>query len=166
MTFCQICRKREAKVHYTRIINGQKTDLHVCNECAGAYGVKIDLNSLITGLLGIDGDQMVKQRAVVRCDRCGMTVEDFNRTGKMGCGTCYEVFQESMQELLTRIHGNTRHRGKIPIKFELKQKNDLRIEELKKQLEECIRTENYERAAQIRDEIKFLTGERGGRSYE
>ena len=43
-------------MHYTRIINGQKTDLHVCNECAGAYGVKIDLN-FITGLLGTDGDR-------------------------------------------------------------------------------------------------------------
>lgn len=164
MTLCQICRKREAKVHYTQIINGQKTDLYVCEQCAGAYGVKIDLNSLITGLLGIDDEQMLSQRAVIRCDRCGMTVEDFNRTGKMGCSRCYEVFQEPMQELLTRIHGNTRHRGKIPVRFELRQKTDLRIEELRKELEECIRTENYERAAQIRDEIRFLTNERGGRS--
>ena len=83
----------------------------------------------------------------------------------MGCGTCYEVFQESMGAFDTNTWKYTASR-KIPIKFELKQKNDLRIEELKKQLEECIRTENYERAAQIRDEIKFLTGERGGRSYE
>ncbi|NMA66798.1 MAG: DNA helicase UvrBC [Clostridiaceae bacterium] len=164
MTLCQICRKREAKVHYTRIVNGKKTDLLVCNQCAGAYGAKIDLNSLITGLLGINGEEQLEQRAIVRCDRCGMTVEDFNRTGKMGCSRCFEIFHEPTQALLTRIHGNTRHRGKIPRKVELRQETDLLIEELKQQLEECIRTENYEKAAQIRDEIRYLNSDRGGRN--
>lgn len=164
MALCQICKKREATVYFTQIINGQKTDLLVCKQCAGAQGVKIDLNSLLTGLLGIQNDEENWNTPVTRCDKCGMTAEDFNQTGKMGCARCYEVFYEPMQALLTRIHGNTIHRGKTPKSFERQQAVDVKIEKLKQQLEECIKTENYERAAQIRDQIRLL--ERGGMNHE
>ncbi|NLM73357.1 MAG: DNA helicase UvrBC [Clostridiaceae bacterium] len=162
MALCQICKMREATVYFTQIVNGRQTNLFVCKECAGTHGVKLDLNTLLTGLLGISDNQDLPDPTVTRCDRCGMTAEDFNRTGRMGCSRCYQVFHNPMYALLTRIHGNTRHRGKAPKRLERIQAVDKQLDELKKQLEECIRTENYEKAAQIRDEIRFLTSQKGG----
>lgn len=164
MPLCQICKQREATVYFTQIVNGQKTDLFVCRQCAGTDVVKIDLNSLITGLLGLNNEDEKIDQTVMKCNRCGMTVEEFNSTGRMGCSQCYEVFFEPMQSLLTRIHGNTSHRGKVPKKLEYQQIAEVQKEQLKKELQECIRTEAYERAAQIRDQIRYLDSEKGGRT--
>ena len=91
----------------------QKTDLMMCRQCAGE-GYKIDLNTLISGLLGIGWENEGIGPAVeIACDRCGMTADEFNRTGKIGCSRCYDVFREPMKVLLKRIQGNTRHQGRF-----------------------------------------------------
>lgn len=164
MPLCQICKQREATVFFTQIINGQKTQMSLCSQCAGTNTIKIDLNSLLTGLLGFNNktEQASDNENVLKCDQCGMTAEEFNNTGRMGCAKCYEVFFEPMQDLLTRIHGNTIHRGKVPKKFEREQSPEEQVRQLKEELQECIRTEAYERAAQIRDRIKYLENAEGG----
>lgn len=163
MPICQVCKKREATVFLTQIVNGKKTDLMLCRQCAGE-GYTIDLNMLLSGLLGLGWeDEGLESVTQVACDRCGMTVEEFNRTGKIGCSRCYEVFREPMKVLLKRIHGNTRHQGKVPERYTLGHDKELELERLKQELQECIREENYERAAEIRDRIRQLESERGGR---
>ena len=32
---CERCHKKEATVHYVQIVNGQKTESHLCAACAG-----------------------------------------------------------------------------------------------------------------------------------
>ncbi|NLB77802.1 MAG: DNA helicase UvrBC [Clostridiaceae bacterium] len=162
MSLCQICKQREATVYLTQIINGVKTKMSVCSKCAGTDGIKIDLNSLITGLLSMQNQERKTEGIALQCDRCGLTIDEFNNTGKIGCNKCYEVFFDPMQQLLNRIHGNTHHRGKVPNKFISKQLTDSKIDELKQELSVCIENEAYERAAEIRDRIKELTGEPGG----
>jgi protein arginine kinase activator len=166
MPLCQICKQREATVYFTKTVNGQKTNMFVCRQCAGADGIKIDLNSLITGLLGLKSQEENTVNNVAQCDRCGMTVEEFNNTGRMGCSKCYEVFYDPMQALLARIQGNNRHRGKIPKQFERQLAAEVQIEQLKQELLECIRTEAYEHAAEIRDRIRYLESEKGGQEHE
>lgn len=162
MSLCQICKQREARVYFTQIINGVKTKMNVCSNCAGTDMIKIDLNSLITGLLSIQNQEIRTTDKVIQCDRCGLTIDEFNSTGKMGCNKCYEVFFEPMQQLLNRLHGNTHHRGKIPNQSESQQLTNTKIDELKQELSECIKNEAYERAAEIRDRIKELTSQIGG----
>ena len=162
MLVCQICKMRDATVHLTQIINGIKTDLLVCSQCAGSSGIKIDLNSLITGLLGLQDQGREVERNTIKCDVCGMTVEEFNSTGKMGCANCYDTFFDPMHTLLNRMHGKTHHIGKAPKKQELAYSDKLvepLIQELQDELAACIRTEAYERAAEIRDRIKELSEE-------
>lgn len=161
MPLCQICKQRDATVHLTQIVNGKKTQIYICSQCAGASAVKIDLNSLLTGLLGFDNKTEEPSGNLLKCDRCGMTAHDFNNTGRMGCANCYEVFFEPMQDLLTRMQGNTIHRGKVPKKSQQEQSKE-QLQQLKNELQDCIRTEAFERAAQIRDRIKYLESEEGG----
>lgn len=161
MPLCQICKQREASVYFTRIINGFKTKMYVCRQCAGQEGLKIDLNSLLTGLLAIQNEEIEESRELA-CDRCGMTIDEFNNTGRLGCSKCYEVFFEPMQVLLNRIQGHTHHCGKNPNKTGPGQSNELQIIQLRQELADCIRNEAYERAAEIRDRIKALQSGKGG----
>ena len=34
---CQECQERPATLHYSKVINGEKTDIHLCEKCADEY---------------------------------------------------------------------------------------------------------------------------------
>ena len=134
--------------------------MSVCSQCAGTSGIKIDINTLLVGLLGFQNQGREVQKKTIKCDVCGMTAEKFNRCGKLGCANCYDTFFEPMQTLLNRMHGKTHHTGKTPKKIQLEasgKSNELLIQELQGELAQCIKTEAYEHAAEIRDRIKELS---------
>lgn len=163
MPICQVCKQKEATVFFTQIINGKKTDMYMCSQCAGE-GYKIDLNTLIAGLLGLSNEaEDANVNSTSKCMRCGMTLEEFNKTGKMGCSQCYDVFFEPLQGLLKHIQGNTRHHGKVPESYSISHAAEIENEKLKQELKECIRAEEYERAASIRDRIRQLESEGNSR---
>lgn len=156
---CQLCKQREATVHFTQIINQQKTEMYVCEQCAGESGkLKIDLNMLLSGFMGSGSLSGIADAPVhaVKCKGCGMSIEEFNKTGRLGCSKCYEVFGDSIQAMLKQIHGNVKHHGKIPagVSDSIKQARELEV--LKAKLSRCIQTEDYEQAAIIRDKIKAI----------
>ena len=35
---CEECHEREASLHFTKIINGEKTEFHICEHCAKEKG--------------------------------------------------------------------------------------------------------------------------------
>lgn len=35
---CQECNKRPATLHFTKIVNGEKTEFHICETCAKEKG--------------------------------------------------------------------------------------------------------------------------------
>ena len=154
---CQLCKQREATVHYTQIVNQQKVEMLVCDQCAGESSkLKISLNKLLSGFMGINNLSGIANIPVqaVKCKGCGMSIEEFNKTGKLGCSKCYEVFGDSIKAMLKQIHGNVKHHGKIPANISESIKQVRELEELKARLQQCITTEDYEQAAVIRDKIK------------
>lgn len=94
------------------------------------------------------------------CKSCGMGINEFLRTGKLGCSNCYEAFNPQIKQLLKRIHGNTSHVGKIPKGASSKLKVKRKMEVLRQELAEAIVEENFEKAAEIRDKLKQI-GEGG-----
>jgi len=155
---CQLCKMREATVHYTRIVNQQKVEMYVCEQCARENNdLKINIHKLFSAIMGIDEPDFVETPFTpLRCSFCGMTIEEFNKTGLLGCAKCYDVFSDSIQTMLKRIHGNVKHHGKIPGKISGRIRDAYNLRSLKEELQKCIETEDYERAAQIRDKIKAL----------
>ncbi|MCK4523091.1 UvrB/UvrC motif-containing protein, partial [Candidatus Aerophobetes bacterium] len=59
-----------------------------------------------------------------------------------------------------RIQGKVRHSGKGPKKGKVEDQKERRIYELRKELEILVRKEEYERAAELRDEIRRLEREK------
>jgi len=127
---CQICKKREATVTITRIINGEKTEIYLCKQCAAAYSDKFSifsppqfsLDNLLSGLLEAinlyDKEERIDSNQEIKCTNCNLTYEEFKRTGKLGCSICYHDFKEQLSPLLRRLHGNSEHVGKIPHRAE------------------------------------------------
>lgn len=160
---CQICNKRAATVHFTQIVNNRKVEMYLCEECAkerGAYGFEIPLNvsNFFASFLGFNNSKPYVQQfqRAVSCNKCGMTLEEFQSTGKVGCNNCYETFGENLKPLIRRLHGSVEHNGKIPARLSKTMSITREIARLKELLNKAIEKEEYEKAAEIRDKIKSL----------
>ena len=99
------------------------------------------------------------QHEEIRCPLCGRTYSDFRKTGKLGCGECYKTFRSPLSVTLKQIHQNPIHKGKVPKSFDSIIRKKRELENLKKQLSDAVKTEDYELAAKLHKEIKDL--ERG-----
>ena len=82
MPICQICNLREATLFITRTVNGQKSQISVCRQCAAESGiVKIDLNNLLAGLAAFaPQEDEAEEEAALQCPTCGMTLEEFDES--------------------------------------------------------------------------------------
>ncbi len=95
-----------------------------------------------------------------RCPVCGRTYSDFTRSGKFGCGECYKTFRAPVSGVLKQVHSTTRHTGKIPSKSGSAIKKQRKYEQLKAQLQEAVKSENYELAAKLHKEIRAIESEK------
>ena len=84
------------------------------------------------------------------------TYSEIGKTGKVGCPECYNVFRNELAGLLASVHGTTAHTGNVPARHRAKKERDLRLQSLKTELQEAIASEDYEKAAALRDEIRKL----------
>ncbi len=157
---CQNCQKRQAKVHYTHIINNRKVEMHLCEQCAElksgiVIAIPLDLNNMISSFMSIQQENCKAADAGDEaCPKCGMKYENFIKTGKMGCSNCYQMFGDRLIPLLQRIHRGVSHCGKVPASFGESMKAVKEIENLKEELKAAICREEYEKAAVLRDKIK------------
>lgn len=166
---CQECNKRPATLHFTKIINGEKTEFHFCEHCAREKGDHIpgsntfSIHQLLSGLLNFE-QPFSKEQALnksvnqtLACEKCQMTYEQFARTGRFGCSNCYEAFGGKLDPLLKRVHsGNHQHAGKIPKRIGGAIHLKRRIGMLKEALQHHISREEFEQAAIVRDQIRSL----------
>jgi protein arginine kinase activator len=163
---CQECRKRPATVHITRIVNGRKAEMSLCEQCAREKGEleflvepQFPIQSFLAGLLQQGAVPMLEVSAPAKCETCGLTFEEFSRTGRLGCSGCYERFGDRLDPVLRRIHGSARHTGKVPARSGEAIKVRRELARLREALAEAVKAEEFEKAAELRDEIKRLEKE-------
>ena len=93
---CQLCKKH-ATVHLTEIINGQKIERHLCEECAQKEGIAvkthISLNELIDNL--VTSQQETEGLSDLRCPQCNMSWGMFRKDGLLGCPNDYYAFEDN-----------------------------------------------------------------------
>jgi protein arginine kinase activator len=162
---CQECRKRPAVVTVTMVVNGQKMQMHMCEECARKkadlsefLSENLPLQQLLGGLLSQAGHGQAAKSGAAEgeksCPGCGSTYEQFTQAGRLGCSECYTVFGDQLRPMLRRIHGSVVHQGKVPARTggDLKVKKE--ITDLRIALQRAVGREDFEQAARLRDEIK------------
>ena len=162
---CQECGKRPATLHFTKIVNGDKTEFHFCEVCAREKGESIpgtvngfSIHNLLSGFLDLESSPsgIRKKNPTTRCEQCGLTYAQFSKIGRFGCSNCYRQFHDRLDPLFKRVHGSTVHVGKIPNRQGKKMKYKREIEQLKRELQYKIEREEFEQAAKIRDQIRAL----------
>ena len=158
---CDACKKQQATVHLTEIVNDQMTELHLCETCANEKGAQVEshfgLADLLAGLADVGKATDVEEDVAVKtCANCGMTYDDFRRVGRLGCAECYTTFKRSLASLLKRIHGAPHHVGKMPVRLMKAPAAKVELSELKRRLERAIEAEEFEEAVQLRDRIREM----------
>jgi protein arginine kinase activator len=159
---CDVCREHDASVHLTQVEKGEVTLLHLCARCAAERGIETTVTTPPKNILG-DFLQAVQQQATaaqadaVRCTYCAMTLREFRSTGRLGCARCYATFEESLRELLRRVHGSARHVGRryVPPTARILERSSS-IGELRDRLRLAVENEEFELAAALRDQIRVL----------
>lgn len=177
---CDRCKKRDAKVLYTEIINGVKKEQHLCEECAANYtsfqiekpflNNEFSLGDLLSTLFDNYSAAGAKNSFYnipkLQCKNCGTTYEGFLQLGKFGCAECYRSFNGQLGKTLKGIQGAEVHTGKRPKGFVSSTDRILKdmseIEKLSLKLQEAIEKEEFEEAARLRDLIKQLKKEEIG----
>ena len=163
---CQNCEEREALVHLTKIHNGEKKEVHLCESCAqkvNAFSIhqSFDFHKFFSGILDTDNpfSSKPKHTQELTCTLCGMKYSTFKKIGKVGCDHCYGAFEEYVRPLIRRIHGSEKHTGKIPHHTAKHIRIKREIEELRNKLQNAIENEEYELAAKLRDDLKMKNQE-------
>jgi protein arginine kinase activator len=157
---CSLCKEREATVHLTQISGDQMQKVDLCEECAKQKGVNDPTSfALADMLLGLGAANEIAGspgKTADACPTCGFTHADFKKSGRLGCPGCYEHFSEGLESILRSMHKGVRHVGKGPARFKDADRSG-RLKSLQQKLNKAIADENFERAAELRDEIKALS---------
>ena len=137
----------------------------MCQACAQKQGLavqtQIPLNELLSTLLSVQpeaGETEDKTPPEEKaCPHCGMTLRRFSKETLLGCPKDYEVFEKNLLPLIQRTHnGRADHCGKVPASVGPDQEKEIRLSALQRQLDKAVRSEEYETAARLRDEIRKL----------
>ena len=170
---CNYCDSK-ATVFFTQIIDGQTTKSSLCEKCAAEHGVTDPEGFLIGHIqpasqkpqekttqefVSTEEVVMGSPRSPSVCPGCGFAFEDLKNTGRLGCSQCYQFFREEVKNNLGGLHKGVCHHGRVPEgmleAFEKRQQ----LENLQLAMDEAIHTEDYEKAAALRDEITQLKKE-------
>ena len=160
---CEKCGKNHATTHIRSVVNGVVHEKNLCGYCAATEGyIKGHHNNLGEMLASLFGDVQASgsKTAAVRCPCCNAAFSDIAESGRAGCLECYKTFYDQLLPYLKRVHGSTRHVGRIPNRAPLAvvPKSET-VEDLRMQLNELVRQEKFEDAAIVRDKIKKLEEE-------
>ena len=163
---CETCGK-PATVHLTEIKNGKKVEKHLCEQCAAqseglSTKAHMPINELLTNFVMNHTGLQNKPQETLACPQCGITWAEFRQTGLLGCEHDYPTFDKDMTPLLKRAHEDAAHHvGKVPTRrgsSGVPIKRTLDADKLRKELARAVETEDYERAARLRDQIRQAEG--------
>ncbi|MDR3645216.1 MAG: UvrB/UvrC motif-containing protein [Clostridia bacterium] len=166
---CERCGKNPATTYYKEVVNGKTKEIHLCSECAEELGnglfqgmngfADFGLSSLLGSLFA--QSMPVPATSVKRCSSCGTSFEELAQNAQAGCANCYKEFYTQLLPSIERIHGKTRHIGKVPASASKELRQHRELEELRQRLADAVNAQEYEKAAELRDKIRGLEGENG-----
>ena len=146
---CQYCKKNTATINYVGMINGVKFESHLCKECYAIYGDALNSKSSGDILADFFGMNPIAHKI---CPVCGTKFSDYERTGLLGCASCYDIFKEELMPHIQRIQGKTNHIGKAA-----ENTDELglhrQLKDLQEQLEKALREHRYNDANRLNREI-------------
>jgi protein arginine kinase activator len=133
----------------TTVVSGELKRTDLCEDCARESGA-VHPSGFLSAEALMTAQTTAPASGVEKCPACGYTLESLQKTGRFGCGVCYEKFSGSLRELLQESQKSLTHTGKRPGRKKAGR------EELEAELGQLIQTEQFEEAAKLRDRIARL----------
>lgn len=167
---CEKCKKNEAKVNLITVVNGQKHEIWLCDNCVKdisnipffnsiSANETVSFQGMLTEMLSNVGNKANTNNNQVNkivCPNCGLTYDEFKKTGKLGCADCYVAFKIVLEPRIKSLQAGVKHIGKIPSMKGEELLRRRKLKDLKTEMQKLIVTEEYEKAAFVRDEIKKI----------
>lgn len=167
---CEKCKIKKASVFYTEL---DRTRHSLCNTCAtlSSGGVRDYIGmadsddgkySPISYLYELAHNENMMYYckedidSPAFCGGCKISVGDVLKRGYLNCPDCYEAFSDYPQ---TNYYGDVEYQktsAQMPRRYSQMLLREQKIIKLRSNLRSAIETENYELAAQLRDEIKRM----------
>lgn len=159
----------------TQIINGQVTELSLCEQCARERGLfdpqsltfaekffpeefKNRVDQIVRELTHEEaqpGDQQVQKTSpdtLTRCPVCHFSLEDYRKTNRLGCPDCYAVFARELETTADFPSPEQASAAAAP-----ESSPALTRARLETELREAVEREDYETAARLRDQMNNLS---------
>lgn len=164
---CDVCKERESVISYTKINENQVEEVHLCEVCAekrfkmdfATYqDIMSKIEEALKGILKL-GPQYHDSEDIA-CEYCNRTFTEFKNTGVLGCPHCYKAFEKEFDKYLNALNLKDGYKGKISKNADEYLLLNRKLNELKSKLDIAISMEEYEKAAELRDEIKDLKEEK------
>ncbi|MDR3183615.1 MAG: UvrB/UvrC motif-containing protein [Planctomycetaceae bacterium] len=165
---CEKCN-HPATFHITELTGAEPAERHFCETHAREYLNESSQHGQAAGNLaaalseGIPKQVSAKKAAAElkeldqqTCPVCGISFYDFRSTGRLGCSNDYIYFNKQIDALLMNIHGSRQHIGKHPQRVVPDVDRQTLLIKLRRDLDESVRCEDYERAAVLRNKIREL----------
>lgn len=159
---CDKCGKQQATSYYKQTINGKSVSMNLCSDCAQKLGGFNNIFSDPFGISNLFSDFLfpIGETGTIKsivCEKCSKTFEEITEDGKIGCDNCYVIFRDKLLPSIERLHGNATNVGKVPHSAGAEIKRKKQLDDLKAELEDAVKKEDFEKAATLRDKIKSLS---------
>ena len=165
---CQKC-DRSATFHISELTGAKPVEHHLCEEHAREYLNRSPIQGGAAGNLASALAQglpkkmsLNKAAAELReldqqtCPICGISFYDFRSRGCLGCPHDYNFFNKQIDTFMLNIHGANEHRGKVPARQSGNSQELMLLIKFRRDLEDAVQYEDYERATKLRDKIKEI----------
>ena len=149
---CRKCNEREASFHYMTNINGERSEKHLCHECAREEGFAAELDRSPIDMLGSMSEAINEMFSDFFSPHpiFASPFAEFDRAYRgiiSPTGTRSRIAQPKPEES---------RRSEIPADAGEEIRRRRETEALRHQLAAAVEEENYERAIELRDEIRRL----------
>ena len=160
---CDICGVRDAMMVVQQVSTSGQKEVHLCLQCAAQRGLSTSNGKIEMSLAGLF-DSIAKMRKNQRqCPVCGTNEGDFEKTQRLGCPECYNIFAPKLKSILEKQGITGRYTGALPERLAGFKSILADRMQLKEKLEKAVAQEEYERAALYRDRLKTLDKRAAGK---
>lgn len=152
---CQNCGKNQVNVRYMQVINGKKTELNLCEDCANEMNLGMNFNFDFENEIEDFFDDFMEPAMFNIPSFIGgnSLMRSLHKLNSMPVlDNSYKNFPNDLDETLSKIQ----KKSALSFKKKNEKKQVSEVDKLKNELQECIKKEEYEKAAVLRDKIKKL----------
>ncbi len=155
---CHVCGEEQTK-KYIFISSNKKSEFHLCSDCYLEFLKTKQLEGYIEEPVETGLDRLM-EIFIETCPVCGKNAVEYAEDVQLGCESCHDTFSRNFSKTL-KMPFIKDGEGILKVSnmkelLELSDNINITAIILNAMLQKAIKTEDYETAARIRDDMDFL----------